>query len=68
MCSAVAAAKGRAKRDFSPAEPGPGALLCCWTVKDQVVAANEPWFGSAAIEQALRECRDDPSGGAQQAS
>jgi len=36
----------------------------CWTVEDQVVTANEPWFGSVAIEQALRERRDNPSGGA----
>lgn len=38
-----------------------------WTVKDQVVTANESWFGGAAIEHALRKRRDSSSSGSQQA-
>ncbi len=51
-------------REFT-AELGSGVLPVCGTVKDEVVTANEPWFGSAAIEQTLGERRDDPSSGAQ---
>jgi hypothetical protein len=58
---AVAAVPGR---EFT-AELGSGVLPVCGTIKDEVVTANEPWFGSAAIEQTLGERRDDPSSGAQ---
>jgi hypothetical protein len=40
----------------------------CSPIKDEVVTANEPWFSSAAIEQTVGECRDDPSSSAQQSS